>query len=560
MAGVNGAFVAADGVEVGSPGTTTADATPPTIEQPEDVFVSAVDASGASATYTAPAAHDNVDLNVAVTCAPASGERFPLGLTTVTCGASDAAGNAAAPVTFTVHVVDTTPPVLAPIANITTSTSGSSAIVMFAPSATDNVSAPPDIVVLCQPPSGTAFPVGATPVTCNAVDEAGNVSAAAMFTVTVNRLPVAVSDAASTLESTAVIIPVLANDIDGDGDTLTLESVSMPGHGSTAIGVGGVVYTPAVAFYGTDTFQYVVSDGRGGSAIGAVSVSVSRLGRFVALSRDLTWMRAGSTAVTGDVGAIERRQGGHRRDAASDDGDRDDVTVRIGLGAAMLQPSSRVVGDTVLLQNGSSIYDLIDNVLLARRSSTIRGTETSPMTVPFVALPAFPAGSAGTKAVNVARNKTATLAPGVYGDIRVAAGGTLVLNGGLYHVDSIELDASAAIVFRAATELRVKTQLVSRARAKLILDSSVTGLRASQVVIYVAGRDEDCRRIEADDDGDDAGSVAVHIGAQNVVQANIYAARGTVWLKSRTKATGAFIGLHVRIGVNAELMLDSAFR
>ena len=93
--------------------------TPPTIEPHADIVVSAVDASGAIATYTTPAAHDNVDLSVAVTCAPASGGPFPLGPTTVTCHASDAALNAAAPVTFTVHVVDTTPPVLAPLANIT---------------------------------------------------------------------------------------------------------------------------------------------------------------------------------------------------------------------------------------------------------------------------------------------------------------------------------------------------------------------------------------------------------------------------------------------------------
>jgi hypothetical protein len=105
-----------------------------------------------------------------------------------------------------------------------------------------------------------------------------------------------------------------------------------------------------------------------------------------------------------------------------------------------------------------------------------------------------------------------------------------------------------------------KGALDTRAKAKLILDPTVAGLTASQVAIYVAGRDDDCRRNGADDDGDDAGPVAVHIGAQNVVQANIVASRGTVWLKSRTRATGAFIGVHVWIGVNAQLILDSAFR
>ncbi len=54
--------------------------------------------------------------------------------------------------------------------------------------------------------------------------------------------------------------------------------------------------------------------------------------------------------------------------------------------------------------------------------------------------------------------------------------------------------------------------------------------------------------------------MTVNIGAQNIVQANIYAARGTVWLKSKTRASGAFVGVHVRIGVNVELTLDSAFK
>jgi hypothetical protein len=71
----------------------------------------------------------------------------------------------------------------------------------------------------------------------------------------------------------------------------------------------------------------------------------------------------------------------------------------------------------------------------------------------------------------------------------------------------------------AATEVRVQTELNSKSKAKLIVDPSVPGLTVSKVVIYVAGRDEDCHRIEADDDGDDAGPVAVNIGAQNVVQA-----------------------------------------
>jgi hypothetical protein len=59
-------------------------------------------------------ATDDVDGPVPVVCTPPSGTRFPLGITSVSCTAQDAAGNTATG-GFTVTVRDTTPP-SAPIA------------------------------------------------------------------------------------------------------------------------------------------------------------------------------------------------------------------------------------------------------------------------------------------------------------------------------------------------------------------------------------------------------------------------------------------------------------
>jgi filamentous hemagglutinin family protein len=49
----------------------------------------------ATATWTGPTATDDQDTDVPVTCAPASGSSFPVGATTVTCTATDHAGNTA---------------------------------------------------------------------------------------------------------------------------------------------------------------------------------------------------------------------------------------------------------------------------------------------------------------------------------------------------------------------------------------------------------------------------------------------------------------------------------
>jgi hypothetical protein len=77
-----------------------------------------------------------------------------------------------------------------------------------------------------------------------------------------------------------VTIPVLANDSDPDGDTLTVTSATQGEHGASVVnGDGTIAYTPAAGFTGTDTFTYTISDGRGGTATATVTLSVS----------DLTW-------------------------------------------------------------------------------------------------------------------------------------------------------------------------------------------------------------------------------------------------------------------------------
>lgn len=67
------------------------DTTPPVLMLPSNMTVAATSASGAVVKYTATAT-DNLP-GVTVACTPASGSAFPLGTTTVTCTATDAAGN-----------------------------------------------------------------------------------------------------------------------------------------------------------------------------------------------------------------------------------------------------------------------------------------------------------------------------------------------------------------------------------------------------------------------------------------------------------------------------------
>lgn len=75
-----------------------------------------------------------------------------------------------------------------------------------------------------------------------------------------NRAPVAVADNAITTQNTAVIIDALANDIDADGDALTITSLSSPLNGCAIIENNKILYTPNQDFTGQDNFTYTISD------------------------------------------------------------------------------------------------------------------------------------------------------------------------------------------------------------------------------------------------------------------------------------------------------------
>ena len=94
-----------------------------------------------------------------------------------------------------------------------------------------------------------------------------------------NDPPLAVDDAAETVEGTAVFIDVLANDSDPNRDTLTVVEVSAPAHGTAVAAAGTVEYTPEPDFHGTDRFTYVVGDGSGLTARAAVEVTLFGVGK-----------------------------------------------------------------------------------------------------------------------------------------------------------------------------------------------------------------------------------------------------------------------------------------
>jgi VCBS repeat-containing protein len=128
-----------------------------------------------------------------------------------------------------------------------------------------------------------------------------NVAVLLNNTVT-NRAPVAVDDAYTTAEDTALTVTarggVLRNDSDPDGNPLTAVLSAGPIHGSLTLKAdGSFTYTPAANYNGPDSFTYKANDGSLNSNPATVAITVTAMNDAPAAADD-TYRTAEDTVLT----------------------------------------------------------------------------------------------------------------------------------------------------------------------------------------------------------------------------------------------------------------------
>lgn len=209
-----------------------------------------------------------------------------------------------------------------------------------------------------------------------------------------------------------------------------------------------------------------------------------------------------------------------------------------------------VFGDTVTLKPKAVIEAFVHfNELFEGRKSKILGQKITPLDLPVNAeIPIFPTFSIGTQDIKVTFGKTTNLAPGNYDDIKVGIKGTLILKGGIFNFDNLELSYFSNIICAPVApendcEIRIKNRLKSKSKS-FIGPSTTTSLTPKDFRIFVAGINGKTGTLKAK-------PKAVELGSKTQVRSRLFAPDGTIKIKSKVSVDGRVIGKDVDVGSKA---------
>ena len=468
----------------------------------------------------------------------------------VTLYVTDAQGNVSIDEVF-INLVDTTPPVVtAPPAVIAPGPLTANDI--GTATATDN-----SVVDVISSNAPATFPLGTTVVIWTATDVFGN-SASATQNVTVFQSdttpPVIALNGANPLLlelGTAYTEPG-ASALDAvDGDL------------TAAIQTSGGVDANTEGSY---TVNYSVADAAGNTASASRTVQVLvTANSYGLIATHSLHLRQNARITSGFAGVVN--QGSAPFLAGKVElvvGTR----VQTDAGVRLSAPRVRVRQHADI--DGQLVYNQL--VAVGKHATIVQQTQVPANYFPLfqgTGLPVFLTSTPGTQDVEVKQKKSATLSPGAYDEISVKQKGTLTFAGGTYHLGDLDVGSNAEIRFLAPTTLLIRGQL-SLDQNSTFGPASGSGIDASDLLVYVEGRNGRLGNGHDDDEGDDEEDDAegrnlrktpraAKIGVRVSFQGNLYAPNGTIHLRQGSASVGSFIARDLIVGVRAQVAAQSGW-
>ena len=220
--------------------------------------------------------------------------------------------------------------------------------------------------------------------------------------------------------------------------------------------------------------------------------------------------------------------------------------------------------DKNTLINGNASF----NKLKTKKETQILGTQTKPIQLPIVHLPEIPEFQVGTQDFKF-EGTANTLIAGSYRNITLEKSSRLILTGGIYNLNKLELKENSMLIFNASTTLNIQFKLRGHDRVSILPGQNIKpdDLKINYLGIKPKGEKE-----EREDDDDEVNTLhdnqekkdhkdrkigrPVVFGKQSFLNFKLFAPNAKVIVGKETTFRGQTLARKIKIGKGGILSLD----
>ncbi|MFC1558519.1 YCF48-related protein, partial [candidate division KSB1 bacterium] len=281
--------------------------------------------------------------------------------------------------------------------------------------------------------------------------------------------------------------------------------------------------------------------GNGGIILKKSMEAIPTIANYSVFSTHGIDLRMHSDIVSGDIGVNDangRHSPGFKYEL--------DIGMRATTPEGYKVKANRIKIGRKAVVGGDIYYNKLKN------HGTIEGQMITPLELPLLEeLPPFKTGTPGDENIVVRVKRELVLEPNNYGYINVKTKGKIIFTGGIYNIKALHAGTNSKLVFRGASEIRIANKFNTDLRVYTGPEEGAN-IDASDIIFYIAGMNGRKGKINSI-------PKAAEIGMKNKTFANFYVPNGTLVLRTKTEATGSFIGKDVIVGIRTKVALNSYY-
>lgn len=189
------------------------------------------------------------------------------------------------------------------------------------------------------------------------------------------------------------------------------------------------------------------------------------------------------------------------------------------------------------------------NKLEVHKEAKILGNQTKPVSLPIANLPEIPDFQIGTQDFKFEGNNN-NLAAGSYRDLKIEKDSRLVLTGGIYNINKLEIKENSILIFSAITILNIKKELKSQQHISILQGNN--NLKPTDLVINYQGENEK----DGQDKKNEGGFKPIEFGKNSFLNFKLLAPKASVHIGEATTLRGQILARNVKIEKDSILIRE----